>query len=67
MNPIAPALADEEIAEALAQGQEVLPINLEPTLVDLLDVGVRRLEEKPTWKVGLRTSGAYREVSVSRD
>lgn len=32
-------------------GQELLPINLEPTLVDLLDTGVQRLEDRPTWKV----------------
>ena len=29
----------------------MLPINLEPSLLDLLEVGVTRLEERPTWKV----------------
>ena len=44
--------ADEEIAEALANGEEVIPLNMEPTLVELLDIGVQRLKERPTWKVG---------------
>ena len=44
-------LADEEIAEALANGEEVIPLNMEPTLVELLDIGVQRLKERPTWKV----------------
>ena len=43
--------ADEEIAEALANGEEVIPLNMEPTLVELLDIGVQRLKERPTWKV----------------
>ncbi len=42
---------DEEIAEALANGEEVIPLNMEPTLVELLDIGVQRLKERPTWKV----------------
>ena len=45
------ASPDEEIAEALANGEEVIPLNLEPTLVELLDIGVQRLKERPTWKV----------------
>ena len=56
--------ADEEIAEALANGEEVIPLNMEPTLVELLDIGVRRLKERPTWKV--RSIRAPAAVSTPR-
>ena len=42
-----------EIAEAEAAGEELLPLLPEPTLSEVLEEGLSRLQtDKKTWKVG---------------
>ncbi len=45
--------ADAEAAELAAENPDGGPvtINLEPTLDDVLEEGIRRLQEKNTWKL----------------
>lgn len=53
-------VAAAEIAEAEAAGEELLPLPIEPTLSEVLEEGLSRLQtDKKTWKASCRRLGSF--------